>query len=137
MSAEAKQVEAELSRHVWTLSSAIGARNLTSAPDNLEKAALYIEEEFRKHSYRIERQEFAVEVPQLAGRQIVGGAIVFPSKTYRTRNIIAEKLGHQKPQDILIVGAHYDSVYDCPAANDNGSGVASNFRSSAWCFRSL
>ncbi len=23
-----------------------------------------------------------------------------------------------------VVGAHYDSVYDCPAANDNGSGVA-------------
>lgn len=125
LSAEAKQVEAELSRHVWTLSSAIGARSLTSAPDNLEKAALYIEEEFRKNSYRIERQEFAVEVPQLDGRQIVDGAIVFPSKTYRTRNIIAEKLGHQKPHDILIVGAHYDSVYDCPAANDNGSGVAS------------
>ena len=26
--------------------------------------------------------------------------------------------------EIIIVGAHYDSVPDCPAANDNGTGVA-------------
>jgi hypothetical protein len=26
--------------------------------------------------------------------------------------------------EIVVVGAHYDSVYGCPGANDNGSGVA-------------
>jgi Zn-dependent M28 family amino/carboxypeptidase len=28
------------------------------------------------------------------------------------------------PQEIVIVGAHYDTVYDCPGADDNTSGVA-------------
>lgn len=126
LSAEEKQIEAELSRHVWTLSSAIGARSLTSAPDNLEKAAIYIEQEFRKRPvYKIEKQEFTADALVMSGRQVKNDGIVFPSKSYQTRNIIAEKPGVRHPDRILIVGAHYDSVYDCPAANDNGSGVAS------------
>lgn len=39
-------------------------------------------------------------------------------------NIEVEIKGTKTPEEIIIVGAHYDSVIDCPAANDNGSGVA-------------
>lgn len=41
-------------------------------------------------------------------------------------NIIASKKPQslRKTDDIIIIGAHYDSVKDCPGANDNGSGVA-------------
>jgi hypothetical protein len=42
----------------------------------------------------------------------------------KTANIIAEIRGVSRPEEIVLVGAHYDSVFDCPAANDNGSGVA-------------
>lgn len=39
-------------------------------------------------------------------------------------NIECEIEGVQDPRRILVVGAHYDSVPGCPAANDNASGVA-------------
>jgi len=43
-------------------------------------------------------------------------------------NLHAEIPGTTKPDEVLIFGAHYDSVElvngPCPAANDNGSGVA-------------
>jgi hypothetical protein len=32
--------------------------------------------------------------------------------------------GNQKPDKIVIVGAHYDSVVGSPGANDNGTGAA-------------
>ena len=40
------------------------------------------------------------------------------------RNIEAEQLGGAKKDEIVVIGAHYDSVVGCPAANDNGTGVA-------------
>ena len=32
--------------------------------------------------------------------------------------------GRQAPDEIVVIGAHYDSVFGSPGANDNGSGVA-------------
>ena len=40
------------------------------------------------------------------------------------RNIEVEMVGKSKPEEIVVIGAHYDSVPGCPAANDNGTGVA-------------
>ncbi len=40
------------------------------------------------------------------------------------RNVEAELSGTSRAGEIVVVGAHYDSVADCPGANDNGSGVA-------------
>jgi Zn-dependent M28 family amino/carboxypeptidase len=42
----------------------------------------------------------------------------------KVRNLSAEIPGSTKPEEIVIVGAHYDTVYDCPGADDNTSGVA-------------
>lgn len=39
-------------------------------------------------------------------------------------NLIVEINGTTNPERVFVAGAHYDSVEDCPAANDNGSGVA-------------
>jgi hypothetical protein len=39
-------------------------------------------------------------------------------------NVIAERLGTSDAGAIVLVGAHYNSVPDCPSADDNGSGVA-------------
>ncbi|MFP4009342.1 MAG: M28 family peptidase [Spirulinaceae cyanobacterium] len=41
----------------------------------------------------------------------------------RFNNIEVEIPGTEKADEILIVGAHYDSVVGSPGANDNGSGV--------------
>jgi Zn-dependent M28 family amino/carboxypeptidase len=35
-----------------------------------------------------------------------------------------ELLGQARPQEVLIVGAHYDTERGSPGANDNASGVA-------------
>lgn len=117
-----KALSARLSNHVWILAGDIGARSLTSAPENLEKAAQYIEHVFRKHDYTTSVQEFDCDVRELRKGATQPSDVVH--KTYKTRNIIAELKGTKIPDEIVVVGAHYDSVYDCPAANDNGSGVA-------------
>lgn len=41
---------------------------------------------------------------------------------YSTTNVIAEKKGTQRPNEIVMVGAHYDAFYS--GADDNSSGVA-------------
>src|SRR5579864_7209340 len=38
--------------------------------------------------------------------------------------LIAEIPGGTKANEIVVIGAHYDTVYDCPGADDNSSGVA-------------
>jgi len=51
---------------------------------------------------------------------------IFYVQNKQCANICVEKKGSVFPERIVIIGAHYDSVDsdDCPAANDNGSGVA-------------
>ena len=39
-------------------------------------------------------------------------------------NIDAELPGRSKPTEIILAGAHYDSVSFCPGANDNATGIA-------------
>ncbi len=40
------------------------------------------------------------------------------------RNLIAELPGRERRKEIIVVGAHYDSLPGSPGANDNASGVA-------------
>jgi Zn-dependent M28 family amino/carboxypeptidase len=42
----------------------------------------------------------------------------------RVENIEATLPGTGNAEEIIVVGAHYDTVRDCPGANDNGTGVA-------------
>lgn len=99
------EISARLRRHVEILSEAIGIRN-TDRPGGLEAAARYIEDHLRKHGFEPRAQVFRA-----------GGIDV--------RNIDVEIPGShsRKKSEVLLLGAHYDSV-DCPAANDNASGVA-------------
>lgn len=75
------------------------------APAELEAAAVYIEERLRAAGHAVQREEFRS-----------AGATV--------RNLFADVRGAQRPGEIVVVGAHYDSVAGAPGANDNGSGVA-------------
>ena len=47
----------------------------------------------------------------------------FEYYSYPGHNVIAEHLGTTRPNDVYIIGAHYDSVGN-PGADDNASGVA-------------
>lgn len=110
----AEQESSKRLRHtVEILSEALGARSLTAAPERLEAAAQFIETAFHQAGYQIQTQEYTVSSDRLkeAGQ--------------KSRNIIATLKGSEHPDEIIVVGAHYDSVFDCPAANDNASGVAS------------
>ena len=71
----------------------------------LEAAAQYIEHTLSGFGYRADTQRFKVSVGEV-------------------RNIEVEVTGAARAQEIIVVGAHYDSVFGAPGANDNGSGVA-------------
>ena len=92
---------AELRRDVEAL-CAIGPRN-TFIPENLSAAADHIENAFAGSN--VERQRYVAE-----------GVSV--------ENLIVEIRGNTCPEEIVIVGAHYDSVDESPGADDNASGVA-------------
>jgi Zn-dependent M28 family amino/carboxypeptidase len=40
------------------------------------------------------------------------------------RNIVFEIPGKSRPGEVLLIGAHFDAVPNCPGADDNGTGVS-------------
>ena len=92
-----------LRSHVYRLSHEIGDRNIFEYT-NLNEAANYIIEQFELSGYQVELEEYPVS-----------------GKT--AKNIIARKVGAEKPDEVIIVGAHYDTCYN-PGADDNASAVA-------------
>jgi hypothetical protein len=102
---ELRSLAAELRQRVVHLAEEIGERNVLRRPPELARAADYIQAELEKLGYKVKRQEYDV------------GPVI-------CCNLEAEILGATLPQEIVVVGAHYDSVIGTPGANDNGSGVA-------------
>jgi len=47
---------------------------------------------------------------------------IYHGKEYS--NIVVSMPGTRRPDEIVIIGAHYDSVFDTPGADDNASAVA-------------
>jgi Zn-dependent M28 family amino/carboxypeptidase len=99
------QLALELRRHVAQLAEEIGERNVLHCPERLAQAADYIEAEFTDAGFDVKRQEYEVSATICC-------------------NLEVEIPGTSRPDEIVIIGAHYDSVPDSPAANDNASGVA-------------
>lgn len=48
----------------------------------------------------------------------------FETKGVTVANLVATVPGGAKRDEIVVIGGHYDSVPDCPGANDNASGTA-------------
>jgi len=93
-----------LQHHVEVLAAEIGERHVWR-PWALAAAAHYIEEALSASRHEVRRQRYAVE----------GVACT---------NLEVERLGQERPGEIILVGAHYDTVEGCPGADDNASGVA-------------
>jgi Zn-dependent M28 family amino/carboxypeptidase len=93
-----------LRAHVEMLAGTIGERNLWRY-DALTRAAAYISNELAARGYAAQRQQFEV-------------------KQIPVSNVEATLTGTARPGEVLVVGAHYDSVAGCPGANDNATGVA-------------
>jgi len=104
LSAEEHLIHDKLRRHVVMLAEQIGERNVWNA-EALVAAASYIRNTLEDLGYQVHIQSFESE-----------GQMV--------QNIEVELPGTAAPQEITVVGAHYDSVPDGPGANDNASGIA-------------
>jgi Zn-dependent M28 family amino/carboxypeptidase len=89
---------------VTVLARGIGFRTYRDI-DRLEQTAEFISGQFVSFGYQAIRQPFP-----------------FIGNTYH--NIIAESRGTDRPEELLIIGAHYDTVRTTPGADDNASGVA-------------
>lgn len=94
----------ELLRDVETLAGRIGQRNIWNYR-NLTAAADFLETSLADAGYKVRRQNYLVE-----------------GKT--CCNIEGEITGTKQPSQIVIISAHYDSVFDSPGANDNASAIA-------------
>jgi Zn-dependent M28 family amino/carboxypeptidase len=93
-----------LRAHIDMLAGTIGERNLWKYAA-LERAAEYIVESFQTYGYRASRQHYDVH-------------------RLRVSNVEAVLPGTSAAAEIVVLGAHYDSVTGCPGANDNATGVA-------------
>jgi Zn-dependent M28 family amino/carboxypeptidase len=97
-------IQERLRQHVRTLATEIGPRNVKRHAA-LEASARYIQTRLEKLGYRVTAQVFDTD-----GRSV--------------RNLDAEIRGASRPDEVVVVGAHYDTHEDTPGADDNASGVA-------------
>src|SRR4030095_5094369 len=95
-------IREELRADVQKLAGEIGERNMWHYPQ-LNAAADFIEDSFSRAGLHPRRDSY-----ELRGQAC--------------HNIEAE-IRRARPE-IILIGAHYDSVFGSPGANDNGSGVA-------------
>ena len=92
----------ELRANVQKLAREIGERNMWHYPQ-LNAAADFIEDSFSRAGLRTRRDTY-----EMRGQPC--------------HNIEAEIPGNRP--EIIVIGAHYDSVFGSPGANDNGTGAA-------------
>jgi len=96
--------ESNLKKHVEKLAAEIGERNVYHLPA-LKQAEEYLRSEWTAQGYEVVAQSYEAN-----------GA--------PCRNLEVTRWGHSEKRQILLVGAHYDSVAGSPGADDNASGVA-------------
>ncbi|OEU49437.1 MAG: hypothetical protein BA866_11885, partial [Desulfobulbaceae bacterium S5133MH15] len=102
---EEEQLTADLlEKHVHILANEIGPRNIWRR-STMESTVRYLDKVLSDAGYTVQQQEFR-------------------SHEVTSLNLEVEIPGHSYPEEIVVVGAHYDTVSDCPGANDNGTGVA-------------
>ena len=99
-----RALASELRAHIEELAGNIGERNVFN-PRKLHDAELYIGDQFRRFGFKVRRQSYPVMGVDCA-------------------NLDVEIRGHSRPDEIVVIGSHYDAIRGCPAANDNGSGIA-------------
>lgn len=93
-----------LEKHTVVLARDIGSRNIWR-PDSMRSTIGYLEKVLHDLGYAVHQQKFdSYDVPVV--------------------NLEVEIPGTRQAGEIIVIGAHYDSVEGSPGANDNGSGVA-------------
>lgn len=102
---ELKRLADELRAEVTHLAVTIGERNVAYRPQQLAQTAEYLAAQFTAAGLAVRRQEYAVgRVPCC--------------------NVEATVPGANRADEVVLVGAHYDTAWGTGGANDNSSGVA-------------
>ena len=101
---DSQKTVARLQDHLRTLTKTIGERSVYF-PENLEKAAEYIESVYRDMGLRVRREPYEY-------------------RGFRVTNVVAEIFFGTNPSKNYLLGAHYDSVVGTVGADDNASAVA-------------
>jgi hypothetical protein len=104
LDAREESLQGALRADVAALASTIGPRNVLASRE-MAAAADHVEAAFAAAGYAARRQTFR-------------------ASGVACDNVEAELAGTDRKDDIVIVGAHYDSTFDMPGANDNASGTA-------------
>ena len=104
LDAEGRALRDRMRAHVEMLAGTIGPRNVFDR-HGLDAAERYVSAKFRGIGYEVDRQEFLADGDPVA-------------------NLEATLSGGDRKDEILVLGAHYDSIPDGPAADDNASAVA-------------
>lgn len=111
-------LEAQLRDDVEHLAGVIGERNMAN-PHQLRAAANHIAAELSRSGYRVNWQTYTVRV---------AATPTAPASELPAFNLSVELPGATHPDEIILIGAHYDSVNNgrvrSPGANDNASGTA-------------
>jgi hypothetical protein len=101
-----QQLSINLKNHIQELASNIGERHIDiKRYGSLVAAASYIEATLITYGYNPRSQPYEVH-------------------DKRVRNIEVEVPGTSHAGEIIIIGAHYDTITGTPGANDNASGVS-------------
>ncbi|MGZ8191027.1 MAG: M28 family peptidase, partial [Methylococcaceae bacterium] len=93
-----------LRAHVYELAGKIGEHNVFHSAA-LHAVEAYITSEWQQQGYDVRKQTYTAQGIECANLEITC-------------------TGNSRSNDVILIGAHYDSVLGSPGANDNGSGVA-------------
>ncbi len=102
LSGDEIEIRDNLKTHVETLAAKIGERNIHRY-ESLKTSEEYIRSRLASFGYQVAEQSYWVE-----GKEV--------------KNIEVEIRGAS--DEIILIGAHYDSVRGSPGANDNATGTA-------------
>ncbi|MBI3891954.1 MAG: M28 family peptidase [Candidatus Wallbacteria bacterium] len=100
----AGELAGRLQRHVRTLAVDIGERSL-ARKGSLQRTASYVESCWKALGLVVATQ------PVPIGRTVV-------------ENVECRLPGDVPGREVVLIGAHYDTVRGCPGADDNASGIA-------------
>lgn len=104
LTADQSLLAKRLEGHVVKLAKDIGERNMFRGK-TIDATVDYINAQFRAAGYEPRQHVYEFDRSKAA-------------------NVYVDIPGSEPDAGMVLIGAHYDSVDDCPGANDNASGVA-------------
>lgn len=104
LTASQRTLAQDLRTTVTHLASDIGKRSIYH-PKELAESALYLKEQLQAAGYAVNEHSF-------------------PTKGSLTPNLEATLKGTSLPNEIILIGTHYDTTQRSPGADDNASGCA-------------